>query len=504
MAPKLPWTWSSEVYDPIHQVIPVTAWEQVILNSWSLRRLQRTFQTSYNFLALPGSTHTRYAHAIGAMHIAWRIYEGVIGIPTSRESIQHAICLRLAALLHDVGHGPLSHASETFMAKLGVIEERFHEEAAKRIITDELKSIWNDVSEEIGRATQQNYPSDALMSEILDILFKTDHFLHPLVSGDIDVDRLDYLRRDAFHTNITFVGFDTDLLITHLKHEPSVGFYLDSFDGIKAAEAMLIARDQNFSIINFNPINRLSAAVAERILHLGLSQEMFPELFDRRKKFLQRVTTSVESASPEPLDINAIWNFARKDDIDLWKAIEEITATNTTAKELFKFFWRQAERTYFVYATEINLDLREWLGNALHWQIAFLERIVENELLSRAKSGASDGNSSLIVDMMPYPSDPKYHRFRIRHNPDYVIGKSQSIEDIDAIPTIRALRDNERLAWRVCIYALNLDGLDLNKLKEGIKNLLIDNPLLKKNNKQDFYSNISQLATAELERLNTP
>lgn len=501
MVVNVPWTWSSEIYDPIHHVIPVAIWEQIVLNSWSMRRLQRTFQTGYNFLALPGATHTRYAHAIGAMHLAWRIYEYVIGIPNSPDKIQHAICLRLAALLHDVGHGPLSHASETFMAKLGVIKERFHEEAARKIITDEMKSIWADVAQEIENETGHKYSPKALVDEILNILFKRSHFLHPLVSGDIDVDRLDYLRRDAFHTNITFTGFDTDLLVAHLRYTQADGFYLESFDGIKAAEAMLIARDQNFSIINFNPINRLSTAIAERILHLGLSAQRFPQLFDRRKAFLNKVMASPDQASPEELDIDAIWGFARSDDIDLWKAVEEIVESSTPARSFFEFFFKQPERTYFVYAKELHPDLREWLGKASHWQIAFLERIMELRLLERAKAGASAEDNSLIVDMMPYPAEPKYHRFRIRHNPDMVIGKAQTFEDIDAIPTVKALRDNERLAWRICIYGLNLDDIDINNLKDEIKHLFIDNPLIRRDNKQNFYSLIQQLAAKELTSL---
>jgi HD superfamily phosphohydrolase len=504
MVVKVAWTWSSEIYDPIHQVIPVASWEQLVLNSWSMRRLQRTFQTSYNFLALPGATHTRYAHSVGAMHLAWRIYESVIGIPVSKETIKHAICLRLAALLHDVGHGPLSHASETLMAKLGVIKERFHEDAARKIILDEMNSIWPQVAKEIEDETKEEdkpghkYAPEELTGEILKILFDHSHFLHQLVSGDIDVDRLDYLRRDAFHTNISFTGFDTDLLITHLKYSTADGFYLESFDGIKAAEAMLIARDQNFSIINFNPINRLSTAIAERILHLGLSTQRFPELFEGRKAFLRRVAASPEQATPAALDLDAIWEFARKDDTDQWNAVEEIVQSNGAAKYFFEFFFKQPDRTYFVYAKDLHLDLREWLGGASHWEIAFLETIMEKQLLEKAKPGASADDRSLIVDMMPYPAEPKYHRFRIRHNPEVVIGKAQPLEDIDAIPTVKALRENERLAWRICIYALDIGGVDINKLKDEIKHLFIDSPLFRRDNKHDFYLLIKQLASEEL------
>jgi hypothetical protein len=154
-----------------------------------------------------------------------------------------------------------------------------------------------------------------------------------------------------------------------------------------------------------------------------------------------------------------------------------------------------------VYAKELHPDLREWLGKASHWQIAFLERIMELRLLERAKAGASAEDNSLIVDMMPYPAEPKYHRFRIRHNPDMVIGKAQTFEDIDAIPTVKALRDNERLAWRICIYGLNLDDIDINNLKDEIKHLFIDNPLIRRDNKQNFYSLIQQLAAKELTSL---
>src|SRR3712207_5688833 len=102
------------IRDPIHGTIDVSGEEKAVIDSRYYQRLRHVRQLGFGDLAFPGATHTRHAHSLGAMHVASRLFSAVADRSELPEDVQARFCtaVRLAVLCHDLGHMPLSHASE--------------------------------------------------------------------------------------------------------------------------------------------------------------------------------------------------------------------------------------------------------------------------------------------------------------------------------------------------------------------------------------------------------
>src|SRR6186713_3272809 len=102
------------IRDPIHGTLSVSDEEKAVVDSRHYQRLRHVRQLGFGDLAFPGATHTRHAHSLGAMHVASRLFGAVASRAELPEEVQSRFCtaVRLAVLCHDLGHMPLSHASE--------------------------------------------------------------------------------------------------------------------------------------------------------------------------------------------------------------------------------------------------------------------------------------------------------------------------------------------------------------------------------------------------------
>lgn len=152
------------------------------------QRLRRIYQMAFAHLVYPGAVHTRLAHSLGAYHLMGEALNELCrkGIDISSEEIQAA---RIAILLHDAGHGPFSHALE------GTLVQGVHHEQMSLLVMQQL-------NKEMGGS----------LNLAISIFTGTYHkpFLHQLVSGQLDVDRMDYLNRDSFFTGVSegVIGYD--------------------------------------------------------------------------------------------------------------------------------------------------------------------------------------------------------------------------------------------------------------------------------------------------------
>jgi hypothetical protein len=162
-------------------------------------------------LIYPGATHTRFEHCIGTMNLGSKLAEE-LGLNDDEIEL-----IRASALLHDVGHGPFSHVSE------GVLSVP-HEELTKYVVT---KTSMRDLLEE-----------KFDVNKIVDIV-NGKGYLGPIVSGELDVDRMDYLLRDSHNTGVAYGIIDYERIISNLKLED--GLILD-IKGVQAAEGALVSR----------------------------------------------------------------------------------------------------------------------------------------------------------------------------------------------------------------------------------------------------------------------
>ena len=199
------------IRDNVYGDITLDGFELRIMDMPQFQRLRRIKQLGLISLIYPGATHTRFEHCIGTMNLGSKLSEELELTPDEIELV------RTSALLHDVGHGPFSHVSE------GVLSVP-HEELSKYVIT---KTSMRDLLEE-----------KFDVNEIANII-NGKGYLGPIVSGELDVDRMDYLLRDSHNTGVSYGKIDYERLISNLTLDD--GLILD-IKGVQAAEGALVSR----------------------------------------------------------------------------------------------------------------------------------------------------------------------------------------------------------------------------------------------------------------------
>ena len=218
------------IKDPVHGYVEVDPRVQPLLDSPAIQRLRYIRQLGFSFLVYPGASHSRFEHSIGTMHLA-----GVACQQFGLEPDERLLILA-SALLHDAGHGPFSHASEPLMEMwLG----RTHDD-----ISGVIGAQFAPLLEQIGVK-----PADVCA------VIQGRHHLSGIIHGDLDVDRMDYLLRDAYYTGAPYGTVDAHRLIRNIRLTDG-GVVLDE-NGINAAESLLIARTLMRPAVYFHHVSRI-------------------------------------------------------------------------------------------------------------------------------------------------------------------------------------------------------------------------------------------------------
>ena len=235
-----------EIRDVIHGSIEVTQAESRIVDSPFFQRLRNIKQLGFGENSYPGATHNRYSHSLGAQHMAGLAFENAFRNSAlsskSSDAKRLKAAVRIAALLHDVGHGPLSHTTEFAMPLIERLKldqvvcvpgkhcsfteprQANHEDYTLKII---LQSSMTPVIEDaVGGLGIKPIHIAAIINE--SIVCPDDFFvvggidyrpiLHQMISSEIDVDRMDYLTRDSFHAGVSYGKFDTSWLLANLTN----------------------------------------------------------------------------------------------------------------------------------------------------------------------------------------------------------------------------------------------------------------------------------------------
>jgi hypothetical protein len=269
-----------EFRDPIHTFIQVSSNERKVIDSQPFQRLRYLHQLGPTFFLYPGATHRRFEHSLGVMHLASYVYDVITDVDNLHPSVKHIIpsdkhmlhywrqVVRMAALCHDIGHLPFSHAAECRLPK-GVKHENFTIEI---ITCPDMKPIWDDMKvdpndvakiavdagkykayyERLNKASDRNlsYSSwEAILSEIV-------------VGDGFGVDRMDYLLRDSLHVGVSYGKFDQHRLINTLRilpksNDDSAEPFLGIEDGgLQSAEALIWARHFMFTQVYNHQVRR--------------------------------------------------------------------------------------------------------------------------------------------------------------------------------------------------------------------------------------------------------
>ncbi|MEO7002281.1 MAG: HD domain-containing protein [Ktedonobacterales bacterium] len=283
----------SVIRDSLYDVIPLGALELALIETPAFVRLQGVKQLGFVYRVWPGATHTRFEHSLGVYYLMLRAIRSLIATTTHEqatsgaanvgatlladtESVRVALA---AALLHDCGHYPFSHAIE----ELGdpIIP---HERVGRRLIE----------SGEVAAALETHSVSPARVADLVDpprdrALPPADALLMRLLSGPLDVDKLDYLPRDARACNVPYGGVDVTRLLGALRILPGATGKRDgsgarlgvSDKGISPLNSLLHARQEMFDNVYWHHTNRammamLLRAVQEALLGGQLTPDELP------------------------------------------------------------------------------------------------------------------------------------------------------------------------------------------------------------------------------------
>jgi HD superfamily phosphohydrolase len=264
------------IFDPIHHFIELDDAEVELLNSAPVQRLRRLRQLGLAYLAFPAAEHTRFGHALGALAAGDRVLESLrrhdneYFVDEADFAAQRRL-LRASLLLHDIGHGPFSHACE---AVLGVQHEaRTRAILALPEIASALERIGIESAEVLELVTGDGAARYPVLRE--------------LVSGpNLDADRMDYLLRDSYFTGVVSGRYDADQLIGSLRtFETGKGRVLGvDGRGVVALETFVLARYTMFSTVYFHHTTRQF----ERILQTALREVWSdPHALDPIEEFLE-------------------------------------------------------------------------------------------------------------------------------------------------------------------------------------------------------------------------
>ena len=283
-----------QVLDNVHGFIPYTAAEKKIIETQLFKRLQSIKQLSVVNWVFPGSEHTRFIHSLGVMHIADKMAIS-LGLSVKERKI-----LRLAGLLHDIGHYPLSHVCETPYRRPMILEELpddkfcyhlnqqvrekinsfsiepktilmskstgYHHEAIGALVVRSNEEIRKIIVEECGDEYAPDIIADIITGNVE--RDETDPLLVQIIHSELDADGIDYLMRDATFSGTSFGNFEIEQLIRCLTYGEEAGkrILCITSNGIAAADQYLINKFFSYSQVVFNKHIVISEWMAECVI----------------------------------------------------------------------------------------------------------------------------------------------------------------------------------------------------------------------------------------------
>ncbi|PSQ16357.1 phosphohydrolase [Halobacteriales archaeon QS_8_69_26] len=390
------------IKDSVHDHITVDGVAHDLLDTPEVQRLRRIKQLGTVHLVYPSANHTRFEHSLGVYHLAGQALShlGVEGRTARR--------VEAAALLHDVGHGPFSHNLE------GLVHRRtgkYHDDVGDLIDEGVVGAVLRD--------------HDISPSTVADLIAGEGQF-GQLVSGELDVDRMDYLVRDAHHTGVPYGTIDHGRLIRELTFVD--GELVLAEGNVQTAESLLIAR----SLMNPTVYSQHAARISKSML----------------RRAAERLLAETDTTAEE---------LRRWDDHDLMAALRNCEATAEDAR-------RYDHRDLFKRAVWAEIDdAPDDLIDADHDEIREHERAIADR--------AGVDPDCVILDVPDRPS--------MTESSSRVVVSGESRRLDRQSPLVEALRAASRSHWRLGVYAPEEDTDAVGKAAASVLGLEMDGALVR-------------------------
>ena len=371
-----------EIKDPVHGYVYITEAEKQIIDSYPVQRLHRLRQLAGSEFVYSGANHTRFEHSIGVMYLAGKLTENQnLSQLLSEDEVQ---IVRMGALLHDVGHGPFSHVFEHLLVKF---LNKTHEDMTRWIIQ---KSELRDIISGLG------YDADAIGKlAVGELRRRGKAFLDQIIQSAVDVDKLDFVVRDTYHTGAEYGYVDVFRLI-HMLDVLGENLAVD-VGALSALESFVLARLESFRSIYFHRVGRaaqimLATAMEEAKDELGL----------------------VDFDSPE--------DYLALDDYTVWTMLKECKKSrgimeNLERRKLLKCAY---DRTFHVKEKTIPS--------------IFSVDEIRNQMRNKIASEAGVEPQAIVIDVPTVPSVPYHH--------------SDLLEPME-IPVFQKTRKGEKIPLRL-------------------------------------------------------
>lgn len=401
-----------KIRDPIHGFLSLSSKEVDIVDTPVFQRLRKVRQLAFAHLVYPGAVHTRFEHSLGVCHIAGLIAEEL------RLNGDERTLIRLAALLHDLGHGPFSHVSEDALqmyadrekiAAVGLKTEQIHE-----VITATLVRQHPDLHPFLSEREREQIA--ALLS-----CGYGDAIVGSIVSGPLDADKQDYLLRDSHYCGVKYGIFDLHQLHQVLRSfdDPTDGRHLMvSPDGIHALEQFILAKYYMTTQVYRHKIRLITDQMLLRGVFLGIECDRIEALhrtynFDGSQEFIERYTTLGDDALLEAFSADTYKGthchalFTRLRHRRLLKRVFDIPLTEVSVK---------ARESLLGISKPSNRQRRRELEIVLHEAIAGADARFDCELpdpstlviahsytIKSVKERSADDEGSILITRLPQP-----------------------------------------------------------------------------------------------------
>ena len=363
-----------EIRDPVHGSIKILDEEIAIIESPFFQRLRNIKQLGFTENIFPGATHTRYIHSIGVMDISSKVFNQVFKhLDFDKDIKRLKETLRLACLLHDIGHAPLSHTTEFVMPMVSELKldknfqpeldrQATHEDyTIKSIVDSSFTKSFKDVEVKFGIIPDQVAELIIGHTNSPEYFFHNgiNYFplLHQLVSSEMDCDRMDYLLRDSYFCGVSYGKFDLDWIIDNLQCGiiNKVAYLGITERAVATFDDFLLSRFHMFLMIYFH----YKSVCLEKMLH--------------------RYFTSSPNEYSIPADIE---EYLKHDDHYLMKVLRE--SENPWAKDIVR--------------NTIPPKILETFGSSKIDQLNKLEKYFKQENIDFIKCSSSGRLSKYYAD----------------------------------------------------------------------------------------------------------